>query len=222
MDPPECQGHSHDHDHTDDLGLSLRQYMDIPRVICLNEVVPGSGREILKYHEDRLSSTPSLQSPPDDPELLLTIPFTEAVTVQSICICTTATSTNRTAAPRKIRLFTNREDLDFDMMHDDLPPQQILELLPPDHVEGGTIDYPCRPAGRFQNISSLSIYVETNYNSNDDDDDEENGGTEITYIGLKGKGTKAKRMIVEAVYEAQGMPEDHKVPGDELANHNIM
>jgi hypothetical protein len=227
MDPPECQGHSHDHDHTDDLGLSLRQYIDIPRVTCLNEVVAGSGHEILKYHQDRLSSTPSLLSPPDDPELLLTIPFTEAVTVQSICIRTATSSHSNTAAPRKIRLFTNREDLDFDMMHDNLPPQQTLELLPPDHLEGGTIDYPCRPAGRFQNISSLSLFVENNYNSNandddDDDDDDENGGTEITYIGLKGKGTKAKRMIVEAVYEAQGMPEDHKVPGDELANHNIM
>lgn len=226
MDPHECDGHSHDHEHTDDhdsLGLSLRPYMDIPRVTCLNEVVAGSGRHILKYHQDRLSSTPSLQSPPDDPELLLTIPFTEAVTVQSICVQNTSSNT-QTAAPRILRLFTNREDLDFDMVRDELPPQQTLELVPADHIimpdVAGTIDYPCRPAGRFQNISSLTIFVESNYGETTTTAAAAAAGTEITYVGLKGKGTRAKRMVVEAVYESQGMPKDHKVPGDELAGHN--
>jgi PITH domain len=71
-----------------------------------------------------------------------------------------------------------------------------------------TIDYPCRPAGRFQNISSLTIFVVSNY------DDSGESATEITYIGLKGKGKSVKRVAVETVYEAQGMRKDHKVKGE--------
>ena len=135
MDPPECQGHSHDHDHADELGLSLRKHVDIDRVVCLNEEVVGSGRAILKTHDERLSADPSLLSPEGDPELLLHIPFSEAVTVQSITI-RNASTRDASASPRKVKLFTNREILDFDEARD-LPAQQELELLPPDHFFEG-------------------------------------------------------------------------------------
>ena len=222
MQPHDCQGHSHDHeDHGDDLGLSLRPQMDLDRVICLNEEVRHSGRAVLKLHEDRLSSRPSVRSPPDDPELLLTIPFTEAVTCHSICIASMGGGGNNnnnnnndddeppTASPRIVKLFCDRENLDFETVRE-LDPAMELEILPPDHMpEAGTIDYPLRPAGRFQNISSLSIFVQSNY------DDTEEAGTEITYIGVKGKGTKIRRVTVDCVYETQGMPKDHQVPGGE-------
>jgi len=208
MDPPECSGHSHDHDHSDDLGLSLRQYIDMPKVSCLNEEVQGSGRSILKLHEERLTETPSLQSPDDDAELILHIPFTEAVTVQSITVRNASTNAE-TASPRRIKLFVDRtEGLDFETARE-LPPTQQLELLPPDHMpDAGTIDYPCRPGGRFSNISSLTIYFVDNY--------DESGamGTEITHVGLKGKGHGVQRKAVETVYEAQGMRKDHKVRGE--------
>jgi len=206
MDPPECSGHSHDHDHGDDLGLSLRPYIDFSKVLCLNEEVQGSGKSILKEHEQRLSAHPSLQSPEDDPELILHIPFTEAVTIQSLTI-RNASDNTETASPRRVKLFTNREHVDFETARE-LPPQQELELLTPDHFVEGTIDYPCRPAGRFQNISSLSIFIVDNY------DDSGESGTEITHIGLKGKGTRMKRVAVDTVYESKPMPEDHKVPDE--------
>jgi len=215
MDTPECSGHSHDHDHGgDDLGLSLRQYMDIPRCTCLNEEVRGSGQAILKPHEERLSGEPSVQSPEGDPELLFIIPFTEAVTMQSFTIRNASTNTE-TASPRRIKLFTDREDLDFESARE-MPPQQELELLPPDHFVDGTIDYPCRPAGRFQNITCLTIYVATNY------DDSGDSATEITYIGLKGKGTNLKRVPVEAVYESKAMAEDHKVPDEKFGSRAVL
>jgi len=218
MDPPECSGHSHDHDHGDDLGVSLRQYVDLPAVSCLNEEVPGSGRAILKLHEERLSDTPSLQSPEDDPELLLHIPFTEAVTVQSITVRSGGTTANaRTAPPRRIKLFVDRtEGLDFETARE-LPPTQQLELLPPDHMPDGTIDYPCRPGGRFSNISSLTIYFVDNY-----DDSDEGSGTAITHVGLKGKGHGVKRQAVETVYESQGMRKDHRVRGDKFGSRSVL
>ena len=213
MDPPECSGHSHDHDHADDLGRSLRPLIDFPKVICLNEEERGSGQAILKLHEERLSATPSLLSPEDDPELLLHIPFTEAVTIQSISI-RNASDNPETASPRHIKLFTEQETVDFETARD-LPAQQKLELLPAEHFADGTIDYPLRPAGRFQNISALTIYVEDNYG-------DEDTATEITYIGIKGKGTNVKRKAVETVYESQGMPEDHKVPGGEFGTRSVL
>jgi hypothetical protein len=215
MDPPECSGHSHDHEHGDDLGMSLRPCIDLPNITCLNEEVPDSGKAIFKLHEERLSATPSLRSPEDDPELLLHIPFTEAVTILSITI-RDASAGNETASPRRIKLFTDRDDLDFETARE-LPAQQKLELLPPDHVADGTIDYPCRPAGRFQSISSLTIFVENNY------DDSGESGTEITFIGIKGKGTNMKRLAVDTVYESQGQLVDHeKVKGGDFGSRSIL
>lgn len=209
----QCTGHSHDHDHEDDVGLSLRPQIDFTRVTCLNEEIAGSGSSVLKLHEERLSATPSVRSPDDDPELLFHIPFTEAVSLKSISIQNLSSNT-ATASPRRIKLFADREDLDFETARE-LAPQQELELLPPHHFVEGTIDYPLRPAGRFQNISCLSIYIQDNY------DDSGESGTEITFVGVKGNGTRMKRMAVETVYESQGMPKDHKVPGEEFGSQNV-
>ena len=222
--PVECNGHSHDHlDHEDGLGLSLRPQIDFPNVRCLNELRPNSGRGVLKLHEDRLTATPNLISQEDDPELLLYIPFTEAVTIQYISIRSVVEVTQgnqnqdedelRTAPPRRIKLFTNRDDLDFDTARD-MESQMNMDLLPPYHFVDGTIDYPLRPAGRFQNISSLTIMVLSNYAGEESGGDDDDTSTIITYVGLKGKGSKQKRMAVEAVYESRGMPEDHKVKGE--------
>jgi len=144
MDPPECQGHSHDHgDHGggngDGLGTSLRKQVDLDRVVCLNEEVPDSGKLVLKLHEDRLSSEPSLRSPDGDPELLLTIPFTEAVTVWYVTV-RNGSSSRDTASPRKIKLFTNRDDLDFETARE-LPAQQELNLLPTEHLPDGCVAF---------------------------------------------------------------------------------
>ena len=214
MDPPECSGHSHDHDHGDELGMSLRPHMDLPNVECLNEEVQNSGRAILKLHEERLTAEPSLRSPEDDPELLLKIPFTEAVTIQSISVRSSGTS-DETAAPKTIQLFVNRDDLDFDTARE-LEPQGKLELLPSHHFAQGSIDYPLRPAGRFQSVSSLTIYFQDNYG------DDQDIATEITFVGLKGKGSNVKRQAVETVYESRGMLSDHKVPGEEFGGRNFL
>jgi hypothetical protein len=215
--PPECSGHSHDHEHAgDDLGLSLRPQLDLDAVKCLNEEVPNMGRSVLKLHEERLTAEPYLKSQDDDPELLLYIPFTEAVTILSVAIRSIPPPNDNTnnnnnapmAPPRTVRLFANRDDLDFETARE-LQPDAQLSILPPQHFVEGTIDYPLRPAGRFQNISSLSLFFPDNQEQGDE------VATVVTYVGLKGKGSRQKRMAVEAVYESQGMPKDHKVPDGE-------
>lgn len=203
--------------------------MDLDAVSCLNEETPGMGRSILKLQENRLTALPLLKSQDDDPELLLHIPFTEAVTIKTVAIRSVppppppppSGDATATAPPRTVKLFCNRDDLDFETARD-MEPQARLTLMPPHHFGEGTIDYPVRPAGRFQNISSLTLFVQDNYASTaavgDDDvqEDAEDVSTVITYVGLKGQGSRMKRMAVEAVYESQGMPSDHKVPEGEF------
>ena len=215
MEDDPCNGHSHDHEHSsDDAGLSLRTYVDFAAVTCLNEEEKDSGKGVIKTHDERLTAYPNVQSPEDDPELLLFIPFTESVTIQSFTI-RDATEGNQAAAPRRIKLFTNRDDIDFEMARD-LPAQQELDLLPPGHFAEGTIDYPARPAGRFQNISSLTIFVQNNYDATGE------SATSISYVGLKGKGTRMKRRAVDTVYENKPMPADHKARGNEYFSSSVV
>jgi hypothetical protein len=237
-----CEGHSHDHEHAepDDtstgLGTSLRPSIDFSSVTCLNESSPGSGKSVLKLYEDRLSTNPSLTSqddPDEDPELLLTVPFNEAVGIKSISVLSYADAPaaqrarENTAAPRTVKIYVNRPNLDFETVRD-LEPTATITLVPPLHQwdanhTGGTIDYPLRPAGRFQNVTEIALYFCDNYSMPDgfgassdmDDYDEDRVQTEITYIGFKGKGTNVKRKAVEAVYETTGIKKDHKVPGSE-------
>jgi hypothetical protein len=234
-----CHGHSHDHlDHDDGLGLSLRPLIDMPGVTCLNESIPHAGRSILKLHEERLTVEPALISNDEDPELLLYIPFTEATTVSFLSIRSIAQDGGGgggagvggvpTAPPRRIKLFANRDDLDFDTARE-LQASGELELVPPQHFAEGTIDYPLRPAGRFQNIASLTIFVLDNYASGVDtdngianEDDEDGVSTLITYVGLKGRGSRQKRQCVETVYETQGMRKDHQVKGGEFGSQQLL
>ena len=236
-----CDGHSHDHDHAepDDtstaLGTSLRPQINFAAVTCLNETTHHSGRDILKLYEERLAPQPSLisqEDPDEDPELLLVVPFNEAVTMKSICIFSHHENPNNatnwtTAAPRTVRIYADRPNLDFETVRD-LEPTTTITLVPPSHQwsdehANGTIDYPLRPAGRFQNISEIALYFCDNHampeghgaSSNMDDYDDDRMSTEITYVGFKGKGTNMKRKAVKAVYETRGMKKDHKVPGSE-------
>ena len=217
--PHECDGHDHDHEHEGGLGTSLRPQIDLDGVTCLNEDRLNMGREVLKLHEERLSAEPFLRSQEDDPELLLYIPFSEAVTITHLSVRSVTGSEDDefpTAPPRTIKVFSDRDNIDFDMARE-LASQCKVDLLPPEHFVEGTIDYPLRPAGKFQNVSSITIFFQDNFATLDDDEDV---STIVTYVGVKGKGSRQKRMAVDAVYETRGMKKDHKVPGAEFGASN--
>ena len=221
--PHGVDGHTHDHEQEGGgLGTSLRPQIDLDAVKCLNEERPNMGRGILKLHEERLSADPFLRSQEDDPELLLYIPFTEAVTITHLAVRSIPGSEADdypAAPPKNIKVFSNRDDIDFDMARE-LAPQCKVDLLPPDHFVEGTLDYPLRPASKFQNVSSITIFFEDNFATGLLDGSGDDVSTIMTYIGVKGKGSGQKRMAVEAVYETRGMKKDHKVPGGEFGTQN--
>jgi len=195
----------------------------------------------LKPYEDRLTLEPSLKSPPDDDdlELLMQIPFTEAVSIRTICVAGRTSiykpngdDTDATSAPFTCKVFANRTDLDFDTARD-LEADVTIELLPPEHLAevqqrtsddevggGGTLDFPLRPASKFKMCTSITLFFGDNYAQKfaeaAGDDDCDAIPTEINYIGFKGTGTSVKRVAVECVYETRGMKKDHKTRGAEF------
>jgi hypothetical protein len=66
--------------------------------------------------------------------------------------------------------------------------------------DGGGIDYPLK-VSKFQNVSSLTIFVSENCGAD---------LTSISYIGFKGEVTTARHGVVECVYESAPQMADHK------------
>lgn len=77
---------------------------------------------------------PFADSEEDDPELLLHVPFDGAVKLTGI----TVVGGPDGASPSKLKVFINRDDLDFSTVAD-LPAVQEWELL---ENAGGQIEYP--------------------------------------------------------------------------------
>jgi len=78
-----------------------------------------------------------------------------------------------------------------------------IDLVASTHAEGLNVNYPLRPVGKFQAVSSLTLHFLNSYRSNQDTG--EYFPIEIAYVGMKGKGTKLKRIAVDTVYESRGI-----------------
>ncbi|CAM9831259.1 unnamed protein product [Ascophyllum nodosum] len=207
-------GHSHDHshEHEDPDGMSLYGLIDTTRVRCLNESAPGSVLHCLKPWDRRRDPQPRLESEEDDPELIIFVPFTQVVKIRAISVIGGAEG----SAPSEMKVFVNRDDIDFGLAHD-LPPVQTMEMVR--DSEGREVDYPTK-LSKMQNVSDITLFVPQNFGAD---------STVITYLGFKGEGTKARRIfarfrhgVVECVYESRPMAEDHKSPADEVGGRNVL
>ena len=186
--------------HADDCeGGSLLASIDVARVTCANEAAPQMCHRVLKPLAERRDHAPdrTLWSHAGDRDLLLTLPFTSACKIKSICISGPAGM-----QPGRARLFINRDDIDLDLAAD-IPATQELDL--PLDVSADAW-HPLR-AARFGAVTTLSIYLS-----------DVAGGSHgadncacVYFIGLKGTASGLRRGIVTAVYEARAMPSDHPV-----------
>ena len=190
-------GHGHDHDHTSDHshdqgevdGVDLFPQIDMDKVRCLNDR-RSSGKCCLKPYAKRLDHTTYLLSEEDDPEIILHIPFTEAVRLAGICIC----ADDNTNAPRNVKIFVNRDDVDFGLA-EDLKADLYLKDMHKD-VSADVIYFPrtfylyvlftsnddktlllqyTAKNGKFTTCHSITIYVEDNWGGDE---------TRINYIGM--------------------------------------
>jgi hypothetical protein len=217
-------GHGHDHSHVPPpdttAAQSLYAYIDHDHIHTLNESHADSGRSVFRSWEDRLKATPHLESDVDE-QLLIHVPFTAVVRLQSLLIRTTSDD----FAPKTIKLFKNRSDIDFGIAGELTPVEKVThphgiggsseepgEASPTSDLDAeGIAEYALNRA-HFSNTTSLTIYVEDNWGEDI---------TKILYIGLRGQVTgKLSNAPIVTVYEAAANPADHKsiVPGDAVVH----
>ncbi|KAK3112820.1 hypothetical protein LTR53_010501 [Teratosphaeriaceae sp. CCFEE 6253] len=198
-------GHDHDHsegaahDHTDDLTPALQnhiyQQIDFSAVNTLNESEPRSGSRILqKTWAERLEPAPELSSDADE-QLLMHIPFTAQIRLHSILVRTSTTD----SAPQNLKVYLNRDDLDFSTAAS-LQPTQTLELAQSNDVQ----EVPVKRA-LFNTVRSLDLFFEDNWGQGEED------VTRVSYLGFKGEWMKLSREPVNFLYEAAANPADHKM-----------
>ncbi|ANB12676.1 hypothetical protein AWJ20_940 [Sugiyamaella lignohabitans] len=218
-------GHDHDHDHVPppdtNAVQSLYQTINHDHIVTLNESTVDSGKEVFKEWEKRLDVSKILESDVDE-QLLIHVPFTGLVRLHSLLIRTTSDD----YAPKTIKLFKNREDLDFSTASDLTPTaafthpygvggDESVELEASSNRtmdEEGIAEYAVNRA-HFSNLTSLTLFIEDNHGEDT---------TKILYIGLRGEWSKMSRAPVVTMYEAAANPRDHKnlVPGEHYVSEN--
>lgn len=195
-----CCAHDHDCDEHDCGAMwILNQHVDTPKVRALNESVPGSCKELFRSWEERLDFTKCCTSDEDDPELIIHVPFTSDVKLKSLCVIGGFDG----SSPSKLKVFVNREDIDFTNAHD-VPATQEWELA--ENVRG-EIEYQTKFT-KFQSVASLTMFFPESFSGD---------ATTIHFIGFKGEYTGYERdKVCSFVYEAKPLPEDHKGESDDL------
>ncbi|KAJ2010946.1 hypothetical protein GGI06_004726, partial [Coemansia sp. S85] len=144
-------GHDHSHDEDADTGQadSLYDRVLVDKAWCLNESEPDSIKRVFKPWHERLNIT-KLVSSDSDPELLVYVPFNGMVKLKSIFVWGGAGD----RAPQSIRVFANRDDLDFDSVGEAQPTQEWRLA----RGARAPVEYPVRPA-KFSSVRSLTLHL---------------------------------------------------------------
>ena len=116
--------------------------------------------------------------------------FTGSLKLHSLLLRTSSDS----SAPKTLKLFLNKDDVDFSSASD-LAPTQSFELSQTSEVQ----EYPVKRA-LFGNTYSLNLFIEDNYGEE---------VSRIFWIGFKGEFMSLSREPVEVLYEKAANPKDH-------------
>lgn len=117
--------------------------------------------------------------------------FAGQVKLQSILVRTSDDS----SAPKTLKLFVNRDDLDFDTATETEATER-LELARDSRV----LEYPVK-RNRFTITRSLTLFFEENWGAET---------TKISYLGFKGEFMALNKEPVSVLYESAANPADHK------------
>jgi hypothetical protein len=136
--------------------VSLLQFVNKTTLSCLNQDLRHPAENLLQSNEDLvLASDPSV-----DHQLVIRFEFLQPVKVAGVLL----RGKDEESRPTQVKLFTNKPSLDF-ADAEDSEPLQALDLS----AENPTKFTPVRFV-KFQNLTSMQIYVE------------ENGGSDVTQI----------------------------------------
>jgi hypothetical protein len=200
-----CAADHRDVQPDDTEGDSLYRFVDTMGVRCMNESEAGSCRNCIRPFASKQDAEPFLESNEDDPELILFIPFTEVVKIKSFALVGGAGG----ASPSHVKLFVNRDDVDFSSAADMLAAQdvELLEELEAQYAA----DYPLKQH-KFNGVESVTLFVADSFGGD---------SSRISFLGFKGSCTGINyRDQVEIVYEARAHLKDHKTPAAEQGASN--
>ncbi|KAI7737167.1 hypothetical protein M8C21_009006, partial [Ambrosia artemisiifolia] len=159
--------------------VDLLDFVDWTGVECLNQNTAHPLPNALKqgYREDEGLN---LESDADE-QLLMYIPFTQVIKLHSIVIkgpeeevdlqsvhqaqaaCNTLLyKFNMSISPQTVKLYTNKEHMGFSNVSD-FPPSDTLTLSP-ENLQGKPV---VLKYVKFQNVRSLTIFIEDNQSGSD-------------------------------------------------------
>ncbi|KAI0985319.1 hypothetical protein GJ496_006016 [Pomphorhynchus laevis] len=149
-------GHDHSDQYPDQsLGVDIFSKIDIEKVICLNEKICGSGRDIImpickwdRLTIDNESKNLTSVSSDLDNDLMFQIPFFETVKVRSILLY----ESELQFRPKTMKIFKNRPGLSFDEVGFGAEQEINLPLR-----YNRYINIPIKTA-RFSNVNHLTLY----------------------------------------------------------------
>ncbi|GAA5839828.1 hypothetical protein JCM11251_001226 [Rhodosporidiobolus azoricus] len=148
---------------------SLNSSIDQAQIHCLNESSDHTLKHLIRGEGEKY-----LESDADE-QLLLQIPFQQAVRLRAVRFSTASGS--KDFAPKTVRFFVNQPTLDFDSA--DSPAQEVVldeeQALGKKSVELRFV--------RFQNVNHLSVFVVDNQNS---EDITRIDGLELIGVGIDG------------------------------------
>ncbi|PVU90368.1 hypothetical protein BB559_000481 [Furculomyces boomerangus] len=172
---------------------SLYSKINFDLIRCLNETEPESGKTVFKPWDQRLDFTKKVESDCDE-ELIFHVPFSGQVKLKSILVW----GGPGNSAPSKLKVFINREDVDFDNASELIPTQEF------DLISGQNepVEYFTR-ISKFNNVRNINLYFSSNF--------DEDPPTTVYYIGFCGEWMQLNNKIVTAAYESKPNLADHKL-----------
>ncbi|XP_044483028.1 PITH domain-containing protein At3g04780-like [Mangifera indica] len=135
--------------------VDLLHFIDWSGVECLNQNTAHSLPNALKqgYRED---DGLCLESDADE-QLLIYIPFTQVIKLHSFVI-----KGPEEEGPKTVKLFSNREHMGFSNVNDF--PASDSAVLTPENLQGKPV---VLKFVKFQNVRSLTIFIEDNQGGSD-------------------------------------------------------
>jgi hypothetical protein len=136
----------------------------------------------------KLDPNPTIFSDADE-EIMVIAKFISPVHIRKLCIIGGGGDENTESShPREVRLYVNRDGIDFTEVHETRPAQVFNLPINRD----GSVEL-ITSVTSFTGVNSLAFFFPSNHG--------ESEVTAIQYIGMQGEHTHFRREAVNAVYE---------------------
>jgi PITH domain len=131
---------------------------------------------------------------------ILVSSFTGQVKLHSILIRTS----NSSSAPKTLKAFINRNNIDFSTASD-LPTTQEFYLSQTSDIQ----EVPVKRA-LFGKVQSLTLFFVDNFGLGEEE------VTRVSYLGFKGDWMQLGKAPTNIIYEAAAQPGDHAIKGTSI------